>query len=92
MDSFLSTLPGRGAAAWIMSLFSLTKVFYPRSPGGERLSYTDWSGSYRDFSIHAPREGSGGHKWHKGNKTIFLSTLPGRGAAIGRRGVVGGVI
>ena len=34
---FLSTLPGRGAATFLPACLLRYSIFYPRSPGGERL-------------------------------------------------------
>ena len=59
--------------------------FYPRSPRGERLELTVDGLTGEEISIHAPREGSdwAGILRMKGY-AIFLSTLPARGATIGK--------
>ena len=55
---FLSTLPARGATAIIISHFSFSIYFYPRSPRGERPASGEKLADDLDISIHAPREGS----------------------------------
>ena len=57
--SFLSTLPGRGAAYSNRRTGRPRRIFYPRSPGGERQVFDLHSVDISLFSIHAPREGSG---------------------------------
>ena len=59
-----------------------TQNFYPRSPRGERHAVTTLAQALY-ISIHAPREGSDvGMLMLPPNTTLFLSTLPARGATI----------
>ena len=83
--SFLSTLPGRGAADRRGQSYPRGGVFYPRSPGGERR-YSAYRKALRDLVFY-PRSPGGERRAFRsaaGMAPIFLSTLPGRGAAIDR--------
>ena len=76
--------PREGSGRYRGELAVFYAIFYPRSPGGERQSYHTPTHKYTQFSIHAPREGSGGLVSHSRPRISesFLSTLPGRGAAM----------
>ena len=82
---FLSTLPARGATkapAWGPAP---PKDFYPRSPRGERHAVDGGAVAVLQISIHAPREGSDDTTIAAYQALgLFLSTLPARGATIGR--------
>ena len=55
--------------------------FYPRSPRGERQGKAWFLAVAVSISIHAPREGSDRtYDIYFNVNTIFLSTLPARGA------------
>ena len=59
--------------------------FYPRSPRGERPIRFQLCYSNSPISIHAPREGSDQKAGNVAvNVSIFLSTLPARGATLNR--------
>ena len=59
-----------------------TFYFYPRSPRGERPLARPAGRCPHLISIHAPREGSDGDAKQRENSpaSLFLSTLPARGA------------
>ena len=80
-SSFLSTLPARGATQSAPLVPYLQKNFYPRSPRGERPDILAAVAALETISIHAPHEGSDGDKGGEGVvNSLFLSTLPARGA------------
>ena len=84
---FLSTLPARGATGRLRRKISPVHDFYPRSPRGERQRRTDGQLPRCRISIHAPREGSDlGQLSMSSPKSVFLSTLPARGATIAGHG------
>ena len=83
---FLSTLPARGATAcvWLISLDFVISIHAPREGSDGRSGCL--ARLARRISIHAPREGSDltaaeSKHW----KSVFLSTLPARGATHPRR-------
>ena len=68
---------------------TMHSYFYPRSPRGERQSWTDACASFDLFLSTLPARGA---TYDYGNNTaqfLFLSTLPARGATLfsGRQGV-----
>ena len=64
----------------------VTNHFYPRSPRGERRDVRHFFASIDHISIHAPREGSDPSSLlNSRDSTIFLSTLPARGATKAKR-------
>ena len=59
--SFLSTLPGRGAAGQRGDREVRGRVFYPRSPGGERLQYKTRPQNRPSFLSTLPGRGAADH-------------------------------
>ena len=90
---FLSTLPARGATQFLQILGGSGTNFYPRSPRGERPVDPHLQRALFDISIHAPREGSDpGDRFLRFVESIFLSTLPARGATLGYKDLDAGVL
>ena len=82
INNFYPRSPGGERPGLSCSLLQVTQNFYPRSPGGERPKFWFNCNPENPISIHAPREGSGADdNVVKVETDIFLSTLPGRGAA-----------
>ena len=73
--------PREGSDSAVIRLAAPAEDFYPRSPRGERPTVSQLELAHRSISIHAPREGSdmGIPTGIKGI-SVFLSTLPARGA------------
>ena len=73
--------PREGSDSSLQKAGAGSANFYPRSPRGERLSAKPEIYLKSGISIHAPREGSDAIRWSMpAAKTLFLSTLPARGA------------
>ena len=65
---------GPAGSSWPLTSY----VFYPRSPGGERLDDGVAVSTRGGFSIHAPREGSGQHAApQRGAPKFFYPRSPG---------------
>ena len=82
--SFLSTLPGRGAAYSNRRTGRPRRIFYPRSPGGERQVFDLHSVDISLFSIHAPREGSGSDDKSVCVVVVFSIHAPREGSGAAR--------
>ena len=81
MQTFLSTLPARGATSDFAEKFAerMISIHAPRE--GSDLGCTFLIGAMVAISIHAPREGSDCRTWYMDlSNGRFLSTLPARGA------------
>ena len=81
MVTFQSTLPARGATCNGGAVINSYQHFNPRSPHGERHLCGFARLCAKVISIHAPRTGSDpAGQPVAGNRKIFQSTLPARGA------------
>ena len=79
--TFQSTLPARGATAYLRRSRHPRLHFNPRSPHGERHCPERFAWLLDDISIHAPRTGSDrAFSFRTLWRMAFQSTLPARGA------------
>ena len=78
---FLSTLPARGATVVSFCIFCQFCISIHAPREGSDFEGRGITGKSLDISIHAPREGSDAATTIEGSvNSIFLSTLPARGA------------
>ena len=79
---FLSTLPARGATPIMLTSSRRMENFYPRSPRGERLGTDQKPFQQGNFYPRSPRGERQRQPSNSYSDSVFLSTLPARGATL----------